>query len=757
MTKTVMQCPTQDELTAFIRGDVPADRVEAIAQHLDSCEQCRSRWEQDPSENAFDDDLKWAERAGREVQVDVSVPLRQLREALPDYDIIREIGRGGMGIVYAARHLKLNRDVALKVLPALLGAVRDGAMDRFKREAELTARLKHTNIISVFDYGEVDGTYFYTMELVGGRTLREIIEEVSSTGAIDVVLGIADGSTFDEVLLPAAPLTPRPANQQSATFGSSARNDRKYFRQVATWIAEVAEAVEYAHSKGIIHRDIKPANLILARDRRLMIADFGLARSIESHGVTATHAVVGTARYMSPEQADPLFGKVSEATDVYGLGATLYELLTLRPMFEGKRDVDVVQAVLNKDPVPPRRLVKQVPRELETICLKAVEKRPAERYSSAQALADDLRRWLLDMPIEARRARWPARAYKFARRRKLAVSATAALVVLSVVSVFVAHQSSRWRANAVAAAAAAEAREIEAIQSAAQQDLDSGEFEAGLKRVELALHKHPNADALHISRASLLEGMGRRQEAVKELESYLDAHPNDAEAHLKLSTSYYNLRNKTMGDRHASLYLTLGGSSIASEQRYRIQARIETDPAKQIELFTKVLEINPADVGSVLVRSNLYGRVHRFDEMLADAKRAVAMRPNWALSFGYLGSAHYANKQDKEAEVAYGRAIELDPRNPEWWTGRAMARGNLGVYEGALLDATHAIELDPDSARAYSCRGSIKAYLGDPSGGLLDCARAIELEPNNRMHYHSRMLIYKLVGDWKKFGEDATR
>jgi len=745
-------CQRATRIASMLSSDLPDEDLDFLAEHLEVCESCRRRAMHDSDRAEVEDDLKWVDRQVRaRADMGIPIPLRRISELLPEYEIIREIARGGMGVVYEARQINLNRKVALKVLPALLGAARPDAATRFRREAEITARLKHNNIIAVHDFGEADGTFYYAMELIDGRSLRDILDEIEASKTIDVVLGIASGSSSTQA---AKSGTTKPSRR--TTLGSAARSDRQYFRQVATWIAEIAEAVHYAHSQGIIHRDIKPSNMILARDGRLMIADFGLARAADGQGITRTQAIVGTARYMSPEQADRRHGPTSQATDVYGLGATLYELLTLRPMFSGQ-DVDVVQAVLHKEPTPPRRLVRQVPRELETICLKAVEKIPAARFGSAQELADDLRRWLLGVPIEAKRQRWPARAIKFARRRKLAVSAVLAVIVLGTVSMVVARQASRWEADALAAQAKAEAREIDALCAAAQRQLDDGEFEGGLKRIDAALRQYPDAGKLRLMRASLLERLGRRKEAVDELESLLAVEPRNADAHLRISTSYYNLRNKEMGDRHATLYLTYGGSSISSQQRYKIQARIETDPVKQIELFTKVLALDPSDVGSVLVRSNLYGRVHRFDDMLADAERAVAMRPNWALSHGYLGSAYATNNDNKAAEQAFGRAIELDPNNPEWWTGRALARGNLGQYEGALLDATRAIEINTEFAGAYAARGAIKAALGDPRGGLLDCARAIELEPMNREHYHRRMYVYKLTGDWAKFGEDATR
>ena len=414
--------------TAVIEEQLLAiDGEEAWAElvaHLDACEACRHKAQAGAAGAGLADDLHWAHDVRGQVSVDVNVPLERLNALLTDYEITEEIGRGGMGIVFRARHRELDRTVALKVLPALLGVVRPDAIARFRREAALAARLLHTNIIPVFDFGQVDGTLYYTMPLIEGRSLRQILREITETGGIDVVIGEAPpksevGSGKSEVVPRSSSLKPQASSLPLTRLGSPSSTDKAYYRRVAEWIADVAEALDYAHDQGVIHRDVKPSNLLLAADGRLMISDFGLARGVGGETVTATRSLLGTVRYMSPEQADDSQGPLDRRTDVYGLGATMYELLAFRPMFAAADDREVLNQVLNKEPLPPRRFVRQVPRELETICLKAVEKDRDGRYGSAKALGDDLRRWLLDLPIWAKRPSLPARTMKFVRRRKV--------------------------------------------------------------------------------------------------------------------------------------------------------------------------------------------------------------------------------------------------------------------------------------------------------------------------------------------------
>lgn len=737
----------------MLATELPEHEMDFLADHLEVCESCRRRALQDTQRAEVEDDLKWVDHQVRaRADMGIPIPLRRISELLPEYEILREIARGGMGVVYEARQINLNRNVALKVLPALLGAVRPDAATRFRREAELTARLKHNNIIAVHDFGEADGTFYYAMELVDGRSLRDILDEIETSKTINVVLGIAGGSS-------SSPEVAKVSHQLSGgtAIGSAARSDRQYFRRIATWIAEVAEAVHYAHSQGIIHRDIKPSNMILARDGRLMIADFGLARAADQHGVTRTRAIVGTARYMSPEQADPRQGTISQASDVYGLGATLYELLTLRPMFAGQNDVDIIHAVLNKEPALPRRHVRQVPRELETICLKAVEKAPAARYATSQELADDLRRWLLGMPIEARRPNWPTRAVKFAKRRKLAVASGAALAILLAASLYLADRSSRYRADAVAAKTQSDDQELKLIRIDSRRDLEEGKFQSGLERAEKALGRFPEDPFLNASRAFFMNRLGRRDEAIASLAEFVKKHPEAAEVHYMLSSLYSRVTEREKVAEHAALYEKYADQAAPADMRFEMLSSIETDPHKRIELISQAIEANPDNIDYLLTRSAIYGTLLQRDKSLADAQVAAAMRPKLASTHGYLGRALIRSRRPAEAVEAFGRAIELAPNDAQWWSARAVARSNDGQWDAAIFDANRAIELSPEEARAYSCRGKAKAVLGEPGAGIRDCTRALEIEPDNSEHVYDRLCIYKLLGDWAALISDAER
>jgi serine/threonine protein kinase/tetratricopeptide (TPR) repeat protein len=367
-----------------------------------------------------------------------------------DYRIVREIGRGGMGIVYEAHQKSLNRRVALKMLP--FAAVLDQRqIARFRNEAQAAAQLHHPHIVPVFAVGQEQGVYYYAMQYIDGQSLEQAIAELRE--APD---GVAQRSTKAAGAVNGSTTTLHHEQAAGRTSQRSIR-DGNFFRTVARLGKEAAEALQHAHEFGIVHRDVKPSNLLIDEQGKLWVTDFGLARMQTDHGVTLTGDVVGTLRYMSPEQAAGRPAPVDGRTDVYSLGATLYELLTQKHAHPGEDRETLLRQIIGDDPLPPRRHNPAVPVDLETIVLTAMAKSRDERYVSAQAMADDMERFLAGKPTLARRPTLVDRAAKWARRhRSMVALGMGAAILLSIISAVGTAMLAREQAHTSAALVKAE-------------------------------------------------------------------------------------------------------------------------------------------------------------------------------------------------------------------------------------------------------------------------------------------------------------
>ena len=395
---------------------------------------------------------------------------------LGDFQILREVGRGGMGIVYEAMQLSLGRRVALKVLP--FAATFDAKhLQRFHNEAHAAAQLHHTNIVPVYAVGSERGVHFYAMQLIEGQSLAMVIQQLrmqsgrpdldaeDETGSRSRKSAKSRNKSSDDIdgSEESSKMSAEGGKQSTEKPGATANGatqlsmalstqrtkyGSQFFRRLARFMVQAAQALEHAHQSGIVHRDIKPGNLLVDDHGRLWVTDFGLAHFHDEAGLTQTGDILGTLRYMSPEQASGRRVLLDHRTDVYSLGATMFELATLEPIFPGRNRQELLYQITHDEPRSPRSLEKSIPVELETIILKAVAKNPADRYSTAQEFADDLERYLEDEPILAKRPSLVERTRKWGRRHPSFVAAAMILLVFGVVgfatsTALIAHE--QWK------------------------------------------------------------------------------------------------------------------------------------------------------------------------------------------------------------------------------------------------------------------------------------------------------------------------
>ncbi|MDG2224528.1 MAG: protein kinase [Rubripirellula sp.] len=373
-------------------------------------------------------------------QIDESFETERMRErTIGDFRILRQLGRGGMGVVYEAEQLSLDRHVALKVLP-FAAVLDDRQLVRFKTEAQAAARLHHPNIVPVHSVGCERGVHFYAMQYINGQSLAAAMQSLRDqakddpSGEAAALRGLGWGNlsgsgkssrSGESSHSPDSSRSKGRSGSQSAT-SPAAKNTEvvsgkvsylhpEYCRGITRLMLQAADALEHAHLSGIVHRDIKPGNLLLDANNKLWVTDFGLARIEHDSQLTLTGDVVGTIRYMSPEQA--LSGRgVDHRTDIYSLGVTFFEALTLRPPFEAKNRNELLTKIGQHDPIRPSRINPKVPAELDAIVFKAMEKEPSARYQSAEEFAKDLRCFLNNLPISARHPTFTSKVHKWSRR-----------------------------------------------------------------------------------------------------------------------------------------------------------------------------------------------------------------------------------------------------------------------------------------------------------------------------------------------------
>jgi len=617
----------------------------------------------------------------------------ELFTASDDYELLEEIGRGGQGVVYRARQKSLNRTVAIKIIGISHGRTK-AHLKRFRLEAEAAAKLNHPFVVPIHEIGQRKGRCYFSMGLVEGGRLDQIAKR--------------------------EPMSPRQATEV---------------------IAKLARTVHYAHQHGIIHRDIKPGNILLDTKGEPHLTDFGVARLLETENdATCTIEVSGTPSYMAPEQAHASNGHVSSATDVYGLGAVLYQLLAGQPPFTGGTPFETVRLMLETEPRQPRLLNPKVDRDLSTICLKCLEKDPKRRYSSALALAEDLEHWLRHEPIRARRTGVLARGRKWIRRNP----ATAGLVVMSVllasaVGVIV------WKVGAVGRqpSTGIAVLPFENLSN----DGEDAYFAEGMQD-EILARLSKIADLKVISRTSTRKyksAPDNLREIAKQLgvANVLEGSVQKAADHVRVNVQLINALNDThlWGDIYDRKLTDIFAveSDIATTIADTLQTRL-SGAEKQVIAAQPTSDLTAYEL--YLKGRSLWSK--RGGENLRQAigfyEQAIARDPKYALAYSGLAEAYvllpaYTTTAPQDAyptaKAAALKALQLDEKLAEAHTalGLLLCDGDLDMA-GSISEFQRAIALNPNYATAHHWYGNGPLVaLGRFEEAIAEVKRAIELDP----------------------------
>jgi tetratricopeptide (TPR) repeat protein len=582
---------------------------------------------------------------------------------IPGYRILGELGRGGAGVVYKARQLALNRLVALKVIPSGHHAL-PGAVERFRAEAEAVARFQHPNIIQVYEVGEYEGLGYLSLEYAAGGSLERAIAG-----------------------------TPREPAAAAALLETLAR------------------AMHYAHQSGIVHRDLKPANIVMSEGGVPKITDFGLAKLLEQEaGATVSGTIVGTPSYMAPEQLLGPSSVITPAADVYALGAILYEILTGRPPFKGATPLSTLDQVAHQDPLFPSKLQRSTPPDLETICMKCLEKDPARRYRTAEELADELGRYQEGRPILARPAPLWEKAAKWALRHPGLASALAG-VALAVLAVFVAilYYNGQLRASVGAARHAKEESDRSAMLAVKQRDLALGALNQLVYEVQEGLGETPQTRTL---RQSLLDTAITGLDQIAASNESTPPDKSRAVAHQRLGEIYRLIGSETAAARQLGHAARLG-EQLAKADPWDLDIK---------ECLSRV-HIGQGEIDLVGKHNEIaLDHFHRVVELCEEIMRADPRRPGArrGLLEAYirLGRAQDFHLDFDEALAVFQRARDLaeqwsteEPDNPQPLEMLAWSYRKIGDVDKHMqkFDAARA-----DYAKAIAVgRGSLKSHPDD--------------------------------------------
>ena len=633
-----------------------------------------------------------------------------------DYELLEEIGRGGQGVVYRARQKSLNRTVALKVIGLGYWAT-EAHLKRFRREAESAASLEHPCIVPIHEVGELEGTCYFSM-------------------------GFIEGDQLDAVV----------------------RREPMPVRRSVELIAKVARTVHYAHEHHILHRDIKPGNILLDRQGEPHLTDFGLARLVETEStVTRTMEVLGTPSYMAPEQAVGNNAAVSSVTDVYGLGAVLYQLLTGHPPFAGGTTYETVRLVLDAEPRQPRLLNPKVDRDLNTICLKCLDKDPRRRYVSALALAEDLERWLKHEPIRARRTGLVTRGRKWVRRNPSIAVMAAMLLVLAVPLVVMIWTTGSERSAALNPAPPEKSIAVLPFSNLSKEQ-ENAFFADGVQD-EILSDLAKVADLKVISRTSVmpyksgtarnLRQIGQQLGVAHVVEGSVQRSGNRVRVNAQLvdARTDRHLWGQTY-DRDLADVFTIQSEiakTIADQLQAKLSPReenaIERPPTTDISAFDLY-----ARAKNILLTTSSIGKVDKL-RAIDLLTQAVARDPSFFDAYCQLAFANdalYFFGEDHTsarlalAEAALQAASRLRPDAGE----THLARGqNLywayGDYDGALAELEVARQTLPNDARIFKLAGLIQRRQGHWEESTQNLERAVQLNPRD-----SETLLLGVAGNY---------
>ncbi|MFH1230623.1 MAG: tetratricopeptide repeat protein [Planctomycetota bacterium] len=651
------------------------------------------------------------------------------------YILEKKLGQGGMGVVYLVSDPALQRQVALKIM-----LLEDKEMiERFTREAQAMAKLKHPNIIQVYEVGNLNKHHYFTMEYIKGASLEELIKD---------------------------------------------KKNKLSLKQVAEIIRDTASALDYAHKQGIIHRDIKPANIVIDSNRHPYLMDFGLAKELTGldRSLTMSGSIMGTPEYMSPEQAMGDKKKIDSRSDIFSLGSTLYHCLTGLPPFRGKELYQILNQVVNKDPIPPSRLINRLPKDLETICLKCIDKEKTRRYQTSKALAEDINRYLKGESISAKPTGLITKILKKAGKNKLAsfsIVGTAVILTGLIIGLSVSSANKKQKIEEFSKEAYAEFNKEKYNETVAfcnkllALSPEDEEIKSLLRKSQYVIKEREDKtraeNEAEKANADKLQKDKEKRDRAKGILDRINAGnlpPDDrikaAEEALKIDPDYgdayqvmgYAYKDKNDYDKAYDYFSKAIKKTPTLAYSYYERAMITAykwnKPEEAIPDFEKVLQYDPKSHIGYFAKGTIKYYQEDYDSAITDYTEAIKLKPKYVESYNNRGIA-YKDKGELDKAIAdYNEAIRLDPKYADAYCNRGSVYKDKGELDKAISDFNEAINLDPKYAGAYSNRGNAYNLKGELDKAIADYTEAITLDPKFAMAYYNRGNVYFAKGELEK-------
>lgn len=704
---------------------------------------------------------------------------------LGDFEILSLIGTGGMGAVFLARQLSLDRDVALKVISDISG-VRGKSLERFKREAKVLAKISHANIVPIYEVGQ-DGPYsYFAMEYVKGTSLDRILSAIRSAAP-----GLKASRVMQECLQGRVS-----SSEDSREIPGGGEIDADYIITISRIIISIASALDYAHEKGVLHRDVKPSNILIDASGTPKLVDFGLARAETQQTITVTGEFFGTPSYVSPEQIRKP-ETVDCRSDVYSLGSAFYECLTLHPPFEGDTVNETLTRVIAREPIPPKKYCPRLSGDLNTVLLHAIEKSPEDRYGSAADFAADIENVLDFRPITAKRPSITRRAYKALRRRPIKIVLITIAVIVGVLSYWVVSDELESRTRKAA----------KELFDTARNKVTVKNYGEALTLFQGALTKDKSYVDAYLGAADCERVLGNYDEAMRLSREAISLETNNAMAYYQLGTAFVGQKDFGQAksayqralsiDKNFSLarvglavcYGKLGLDNEAVEESRRLIAIDPDHPAKKqvlfiiastlaslgkpqeaIEAYEEVLEIDPENANAYFGLGNCYGMLNDQTKSQEAFKRAASIEPENLQARTRLAQIHLINGQPSlavgtyrsagedcqhsgkfgQAIQFYKSALEIDPNNVLVLIGAGECYQGLKNYREAAVAFKKAVwcASDDSNRAALACvkLGSCFREMGQDANATSAYLDAIKIDPNYYTGYFTLGAHYAAKG-----------